>query len=69
MVEKMSIIKINCPQCKQEVVLEKSQINKAQGRVDCPHCAHVFHLVKKASLKKIKRLIQPFPKPTQLTMI
>lgn len=43
----MSQIKINCPQCKQEVAVEKAELNRTQGRVDCPHCSHVFHLVKK----------------------
>lgn len=43
----MSKIKINCPQCKQEVTAEKAELNRTQGRVDCPHCSHVFHLVKK----------------------
>lgn len=40
----MSLIKVNCPQCQQEVAAEKAKLNATQGRVDC---RHVFQLVKK----------------------
>lgn len=62
----MSKITVNCPKCRQEVTIERAALNASQGRVDCLHCAHVFHLVKKSkkATDAVAATMQPEKKST-----
>lgn len=65
----MSKIKVNCPQCKQEVTLEKAKLSQTNGRVPCPHCAHIFHLVKKSKAAANNENKKNSPKHNDLDQI
>lgn len=48
----MSKIRVNCPECKSQVVLEKELLAKTNGHAVCPECTHTFKLVKKSKAGK-----------------
>lgn len=42
-----NIIKVSCPKCSCNILLDKQELAAKQGKAQCPKCKHAFRLVKK----------------------